>query len=138
MKSLVSRPLAGCLLVVAAVAVTAVAGCNNGVKKVTFHGTVKYDGQPLQSGQIRFVGPDGTPAGATIKSDGTFEVTDVVPGEVRVGITPTPRGSGGPGVPAQSRSEPLELPSKYQDPETSDLKYTITSDTKELSIDIPR
>jgi hypothetical protein len=136
MKSLVSRSLALCLLGLVAVAVVAVAGCDKSVKKATIHGTVTYKGQPLRSGFLKFVGPDGTPAGAPIKSDGTFIVTDVVPGEVKVGVVATPQGSGGPGASQEPKSAPVDLPVKYQDPETSGLKYTITSDTKELAIEI--
>lgn len=126
------------------VAVVAVAGCSGagGVKKVTVHGTVSYRGQPLRSGILKFIGPEGAYSAASIQSDGTFIITDVVPGEVKVGIMEAPQGSGSSSSPDEKKTSsgpktpPVSLPEKYREPETSGLTYTITSETKELPIDI--
>jgi hypothetical protein len=130
------------LLGLVTVAVMAVTGCSGqGVKKMTVHGTVSYKGEPLHSGHLKFIGPGDASAGAVIHSDGTFTMTDVVPGEVKVCVVDTPLSSGGPTVdgkkaPSEPKTPPLSLPEKYRDPEKSGLQYTITPDTKELAIDI--
>ncbi len=114
----------------------AVAGCSGtGVKKVTVHGTVSYKGQLLRSGILKFVGPEGATQAAVIQSNGTFIITDVVPGEVKVGVMEAPQGSR-PGSADEPKSPPVALPDKYRDPETSGVKYTITPETTELPIEI--
>ena len=95
MPTLFVRCLPGRLLVLAAVVVAAGSGCSGkGVKKVTVSGTVSYKGQKLQSGILKFVGPEGAYSAASIQSDGTYIMTDVVPGEVKVGVMEAPQGSG--------------------------------------------
>jgi hypothetical protein len=115
----------------------AAAGCSGGSKKVTIDGTVTYRGQPLSSGILRVVSEDGSFATAMVRPDGTFTLTDVVPGEIRVGIQEAPQGSAssdGKAGPAPARAP--SLPAKVKDPETSGLKYTITPGTSELKIEI--
>jgi hypothetical protein len=139
MTNILPRPFLGCLLGLVAIAA---AGCSGGgIKKVTVHGTVSYKGQPVRSGILKFVGPEGSYSAAVIQSDGTFVITDVVPGEVKVGIMESPQGSGS-SSPAESRASSapkapaVALPEKYREPTTSGLTYTITPDTKDLHIDL--
>src|SRR5262249_30756596 len=124
MSSYSSRWFAFGVLGLAAVAVAA-SGCG-GTKKVTVNGTVTYKGQKLTGGMLQFVGPKGTaPAAAQIQRDGTFIMSDVTPGEVKVGITPTPQSSppsGDKAAPGPKGVSPDELPEKYRDPEKSELK----------------
>jgi hypothetical protein len=134
-KTLMSCQRPGRLVGVVTVAVLAFAGCGpKGVKKVTVHGTVTYKGQPLRSGMLTFVGAEWN-SGAPIRQDGTFTITDVIPGEVKVGVMETPQGSRA-GSPDEPRSPPVSLPDKYRDPEKSGLRYTITPETTELPIEI--
>lgn len=123
----------------AALAFLAFAGCaDNSIKKVTVHGTVTYKGQPVRSGILKFIGPEGAYSAASLQPDGTFVITDVVPGEVKVGVMEAPQGSGsssGDEKPGP-KAAPVNLPEKYREPDTSGLKYTITPETKELAIDI--
>jgi hypothetical protein len=124
------------LVVLAAVAA---AGCAGGVKKVTVHGTVAYQGQPLQSGILKLLGSEGSVSAGMIQPDGTFTATDVVPGEVSVGVLEAPQSSGsssGEDRPAAAHRKPVSLPEKFRNPETSGVKYTITPDTKELAIEL--
>lgn len=114
-------------------------GCSQGgVKKQTIEGTVSYKGAPLKSGILRFVGASGAFATAPIREDGTFTVTDVVPGEVQVGIMEAPQSGGsssdGKGGGPKAKSPPL--PAKYKNPDQSGLKYTIGDDTKKLDIEL--
>jgi hypothetical protein len=116
------------------VAVAAAVGCG-GTKKVTVTGTVSYKGQPVTAGMVQFVGAPGTaPAGGLIKNDGTFTVTDVTPGEVKVSFLATPPSSKDP--PGPKVTTVGDLPEKYRDAEKSGLKYTITPDTTKLDIKI--
>jgi hypothetical protein len=133
MATFLSNRVTVCLLGLVMVALLAAIGCTNqGVQKLTVRGTVSYQGQPLQSGFLKFVGKDGAYSAANIQKDGKFTITDVVPGEVKVAVAEAPGGSkqgaGNPKGPS--------LPDKYRDPATSGLQYTITPETTELTIDI--
>jgi hypothetical protein len=123
----------------AAVILVAVAGCGEkGVQKVTINGTISYRGRPVSSGILRFVGPEGAYSAAVIQADGSFIITDVVPGEVKVGVMEAPQSSGsssGAQTPGP-KAPPVSLPEKYRDPENSGLTYTITPQTRQLDIEI--
>lgn len=131
MKTL-SRLLALGLLVAGA------AGCSKGgVQKATIDGTVTYKGEPVRSGILRVVGPGGEFATAPIRTDGTFTLTDVVPGEVRVGIMEAPRsGSSSDGSKTGAVPRAVPLPAKYKDPQNSGLKYTVDNGTRSLAIEL--
>jgi hypothetical protein len=139
MRTFSLRRFSGRLLTVAALALVAAVGCAKADKKVTVKGTVSYKGQPLKAGILKFVGPNGAYSAASIQPDGTFIVTDVVPGEVKVGVMEAPQSSGsssgGRSAPPKPPANPL--PAKYREPETSGLKYTIPPSDTELKIDIP-
>ena len=123
-----------------AVVVAIVPACSTeGIKKVTVSGTISYKGQPLQSGILKFVGPEGAYSAASIQSDGTYIITDVVPGEVKVGVM----GLRKVGIVFRARQTeaspkpaPSPCPRSTASPETSGVKYTITPETKELHIEI--
>ena len=91
-------------------------------------------------GILRVVGQDGSFATAPIQHDGTFTLTDVSPGEVKVGVMEAPQSSSSsdakPGAPGQTARRAAPLPAKVADPETSGLTYTITSNTRDLTIEI--
>lgn len=132
MKTLV-RLLAFGLLAVCAV------GCSKGgVKKATIDGTVTYRGEPLRSGILRVVGTGGEFATAPIRADGTFTLTDVVPGEVQIGITEAPQSGGGSSDGSKSGPAPrhVSIPTKYKDPQKSGLRYTVTDDSPPLNIEL--
>jgi hypothetical protein len=138
MTNLLSRHFPLRLLALVTVAALGVAGCDRAVKKVTIHGTVTYQGQPVRSGMLKFVGPGGATSGAVIQPDGSFIITDVVPGEVKVGVVQGPQSSGSSSGEegTKAKEPPVSLPDKYRDPETSGVSYTITPETKELPIEI--
>jgi hypothetical protein len=127
------------LVALAAAVLIAAPGCGDkGVKKVTVSGTVSYKGQKLQSGILKFVGPEGAYSAAAIQPDGTFVITDVVPGEVKVGVMEAPGGSGSSSGEKGSgpKAAPVSLPEKFREPDTSGVKYTITAETTELHIEL--
>ena len=129
------RFLAGFLGLVAIV--FSVSGCGTKDAKVTIRGTVSYKGQPLSSGMLQLVGRNGAPpSAASIQKDGTFIMTDVAVGEVSASILATPISKDRTGAKTTSNPKitPADLPEKYQDPEKSGLKYTITPNSCELDI----
>jgi hypothetical protein len=114
-----------------------VVGCSHGgVKKVTIAGTVTYKGEPLRSGILRVVSTGGEFATAPIRADGTFTLTDVVPGEVQVGIMSEPQSWSSSDGKGRSAPRPVPIPAKYQGPQTSGLKYTITGTSRPLAIEL--
>src|SRR5262245_26222910 len=101
-----------------------VVGCSKGgVKKVTIAGTVTYRGEPLRSGILRVVSTGGEFATAPIRADGTFTLTDVVPGEVQVGIMSEPQSFSSSDGKGRAAPRQVPIPAKYQDPQQSGLKY---------------
>jgi hypothetical protein len=113
---------------------------DGGVKKVTVSGAISHKGQPLRSGILQFVGPEGAYSAASIQPDGTYIITDVVPGEVKVGVMQAPQGSGsssGEQTPLAQQAAPVSLPDKYRSPDTSGITYTITDATSKLNIELP-
>lgn len=128
-------------------------GCGGGGDKpFTIQGSVSLQGKPLTSGVVHFMGPGDRIATANIKPDGTFVASDMLPGEVKVRIIEDPGavgakgpmygGSGSPtfgadGKPIAPKAAPVErvlIPKKYQDVSTSGLAYTITPETKGLTV----
>ncbi|HYH69573.1 MAG TPA: hypothetical protein VD866_33060 [Urbifossiella sp.] len=102
-------------------------------------GTVTYKGQPLQSGTVRVVGANNEVAFAVVHKDGSFILTDVPPGEVKVGVIQgnEPRNVGdSSGKKAERPGKPVVvLPKKFHDPETSGFTTTVAPDTTRLDID---
>lgn len=118
-----------------------VLGCGgSATNKITVSGTVSYKGEPVASGLLQFTGENNAYYGAaSLLPDGSYIMTDVVPGEVKVSIMPAPGGSGSS---SGEKSKPApklraELPDRYRSPQTSGLKYPINPDTRELKIEIP-
>ncbi|HEY1378382.1 MAG TPA: hypothetical protein VGF55_16405 [Gemmataceae bacterium] len=95
--------------------------CGCGRSTSTFGGKVTFQGQPVTSGVIYFLGPAPKMqmGMGTIRDDGTYVATDVPVGEVRVSF------------------QAPKLPAKYADPNTSGLVYTITSGMTSLDISVP-
>lgn len=130
----------GRLFALAAVAALASLGCSGkGIKKVTVNGTVSHKGQKLESGILKFSGPAGFYSAAEIQPDGTYIMTDVVPGEIKVGVVQGPQSMGDSSgqAPASPPKPQVEIPAKYQDPETSGVTYTVTDSTSKLDIELP-
>jgi hypothetical protein len=126
---------------VALVVAVGVLGCGgNATNKITVSGTVSYKGEPVTSGLLQFTGENnGYYGAANLLPDGSYTMTDVVPGEVKVSIMQTPGGSGSSsGEKSKPAPKPqAELPDKYRSPQTSGLKYPIKPDTTQLKIEIP-
>jgi hypothetical protein len=127
-----------CVPVVAAVLALGCGGAK-GERVREVRGTVSYKGQPLDSGTVRVVGANNEVAFATVQTDGSFILTDVPPGEVKIGVLQ----GGGPqsvgdssGKKAEKAARPaVVLPKQFHDPETSGFTRTIEPGTTKLDID---
>jgi hypothetical protein len=97
-------------------------GCSD-AKRVAIHGSVSYQGTPVAAAIVKVYGPGDNPAMAYVR-DGAFRMTDVTPGEVKVTVEPDPSAKA------------TAIPKKYASLKTSDLVYTITSSTRDLTIDL--
>jgi hypothetical protein len=122
-----------------AATLTLLAGCGGKPTKkvVTVTGTVSYNGQQVKSGIIKFVAPNGDLAVAMIGPDGRFIITDVVPGEQKVGYMGGPVGSGGPdGTKTASAEKPVAVPGKFGDPEKSGVSVTVPDSGGEVKVEL--
>jgi len=128
------------LLVLAGLAICS--GCS-GRKNTTIKGKVTYQGAPVSVGAIYFHGSNDQVAMGNLDSDGRFTATDVPLGEVRVSLQVRDPGvygqgmMGAPGGAAKNQEGPprvTSIPVKYADPNSSGLKYSIDSTTKEIEV----
>jgi hypothetical protein len=110
-----------------AATLTLLAGCGQPTKKmVTVTGTVTYGGQTLKSGIVKFLAPNGDFATANIGADGQFTMTDVVPGEQKVGYVGGPMTSGSSdGSRSVPTEKPVSVPVKFGDFQTSGVTVTV-------------
>jgi hypothetical protein len=139
------------LLLLALSATVTTFGCGN---NATITGTVKYKGNPLKGGNVSFIHSDGTTVGSPIAEDGTYTITKMRAGDVKITVetsTLKPRGGrqgGASQVPAGKEAPGgymgagdggknyVEIPTKYETPETSGLTYTVKSGKQEHPIDL--
>ena len=94
-------------------------GC--GPSTSTFTGKVTYQGQPITTGVIYFLGPAPKMqmGMGTIQDNGIYIATDVPIGQVRVAL------------------QSPKIPGKFSDPNKSELVFTITAKMTSLDIAIP-
>jgi hypothetical protein len=128
-------------------------GCGPGKGTVT--GKVIFKGQPLKGGSVTFV-PDkqgSQSVNGQIAEDGTYTVTGVAAGPVKITVEtqsakpggPPPRAFAGGKSPypendpnAASRGSKdryVAIPDKYQNPDASGLTYTVKAGSQ--TYDIP-
>lgn len=128
-------------------------GCGS---KGAISGKITYQGKPLSAGsRVMFYDEKGSVFAADIQSGGSYTVDKVTPGPVQISfyvpppISQTkqkliPRVSkdlqlpGGvtPKKDIGATAETTPLPSKYKDPKTSGITYTVTSGKQEHNIDL--
>lgn len=141
-----------------AVVVALAAGCGD-IPRSRLHGTVTVGGKPLTGATVIFVGSDSMTYLADLKPDGSYEVTGVPRGAVRVSVQkaphrPPPRPNPSPAQAAAKgvRDEKAEAPpapppvpagptgpavaAKYGDPNTSELTFELTQADQEWSVDL--
>ena len=132
-------------------------GCGAPLSEI--HGTVRHQGKPLASGTIILVASDNKTHPADIGKDGTYRVSGVARGPVRVsviveGARPKPRPDPKPGDELgnkEARAEddskmgrkpvaplaPSPIAPKYSEAKSSGLRFTATDAVQEYSPDLP-
>jgi hypothetical protein len=106
-------------------------------KTVEVSGTVTLDGKPLSEGTVNFSSSStGDAAIAQLKEGGRFLFGNgVLPGTYRVTITgPVNNTPPAPGVTPPVLK--FQIPSKYSDPATTDLKATVTTEVSDFKFDL--
>ncbi len=120
-----------------AATLTLLAGCGKPTKKmVTVTGTVTYNGQQLKSGIVKFVAPNGDFATGNIGPDGQFTVTDVVPGEQKVGYVGGPMSAGSSDGSKNAADKGVSVPPKFSDPQTSGVTVTVPETGGAVTIEL--
>jgi hypothetical protein len=115
------------------------AGCGGGTGDLT--GRVTYKGRPVAIGAVVFVGPDGLPHYAGLRPDGSYAITGVPPGELKLGVnSPSPTAAtalaaAGPAKvkgraadaapPAADVALWFPIPPHLGNPATSQIKTTV-------------
>ena len=131
------RLFPACALGLIASLLAMASGCDKGIKRINVSGTVTYEGKPVTSGLLKFSGPNGAYSAAVLGDGGKYSITDVVPGETKIGVMESPQGSGSSsGAKSGPAAAPVSLPEKFRDPEKSGVKYLITAEMKELNIEL--
>lgn len=118
----------------AALLLTILAGCG-GSQSGNVSGIVTFQGQPMPGGSIYFysLAADGKVSDqktAQIGGDGAYSIAKVPVGDVKITVQAPPGALEADltkkgGMPKRAAS-PVTLPTKYQNVEQTDLKYTVT------------
>ena len=114
-------------------------GCGKTVKRRAIEGTVKFDGKPIDKGQIQFVPVKGGPSAGTDIINGQYKLEGPRgPGIGQYKIEITAYRAGRPGqidaVTKQRETEMIQyIPSKYN--ENSELVRDITEAEESMTLD---
>jgi hypothetical protein len=134
-------------LLMTAVGLTVVAGCGPSYGTIT--GTVTFNGQAVTDGQVSFLAQDGTIVTSMIDSNGRYRIPQIPVGPAKITVYPptdmaavgeTIKNLGkekGKGPPKLNAPPPAksDIPSRYSDPNTSNL--TVEVRRGEMTFDIP-
>ena len=120
-------------------------GCGASTGAVS--GTVTYKGNPVTSGEVSIIVAEGPSRSAQITPEGTYSMTGVPPGDVTIIVVaskiisetpPKPPSADGTDVkplPIKMRTVSL-VPQKYNEPSTSDLKFTIKGGSQTIDLEL--
>lgn len=126
------------LLLTLSAALLVVAGCGGGADTATVHGSVTFEGQPVEYGIIDFTLANGNGFSAPIES-GEYSVTKGATGEATVRFTAQPK------PPEVSSREELEQMAGQKQPPVKPIppdhpkqgtKVTISSGSNQLDFDL--
>jgi hypothetical protein len=133
------------VLVAALLGASASLGC--GSKTATVSGTISYKGEKLGNGNVTFVGDKGQAAASPIKADGTYSMTNVPLGTVKIKVETIPPAEGssqnrmGVDMPDMKGKEKdlgkyVKIPDRYKDSEKSGLTYQVKPGKHKHNIDL--
>ena len=123
-----------------AATLTLLAGCGGKPTKkmVTVTGTANYNGQQITNGIVKFVAPNGDYNTASILPDGKFIMSEVVPGEQKVGFVIGPvnvGSSGGAADATKPAPKPVALPARFSEPQTSGVTVLVPEEGGEIVVE---
>src|SRR5262249_31093571 len=128
-------------------------GC--GTRTATVSGKVDYNGKLLKGGDVTFVSTTGKPSRSTrIKEDGTYTISDVPVGKVKICVDTQslnpggkirapkykpPPGQTAPGGLGSDNTEDMAkrfmpIPQQYSNPDKTDLTFEVKSGSNEHDI----
>ena len=115
-------------------------GCAD--SKSELKGKVTYKGALLNSGSILFQCESGPVENAQIQGDGTYVISGLPKGKAKVSVTvPQPPQPGPDGVitnePGTYEPNPVLIPNKYSNVDTSGLTVDIKDAQQTYDIDLP-
>ena len=119
-----------------------VAGCSRSAPTGDVSGVVRFDGNPLPSGTVAFVGEDGRSKSAMIQGDGTYHISKAPAGPVKITVQTFPPSPGvvPPDTPPASVKQAslryVQIPEHYSDHTRSGLTYTVEPGTQTHDIDL--
>jgi hypothetical protein len=113
----------------------ALTGCGGASNKTHLTGKVIYKDAPVTGGTIKLYSSPENPFTIQIKPDGTFDVEDAPPGEMKVAIEtdsvfvppPAPAGSSAAQATANMPKK-VKIPAKYNKPDTSGVTWNTTTE----------
>jgi hypothetical protein len=129
----------GFVAVIFAAAVIAGLGCGDRPRS-RVHGRVTYQNKPLAGAIITFFAADGSTYNTDARADGSYDVSGIPRGSVRISVqVPPPRSRPRPDpVPGKAAVPPpvadsstaagsVSIPAKYGSPESSELAFELTA-----------
>lgn len=148
------------VLVAAAVAAAVVlTGCSGDVPRGRVHGTIKLNGKPLTGATVIFLAKDNKTHVLALKPDGSYEVTGVALGPVKVsvqvdaprsavkgefdppssaakGVTDEKAGKAPPSAEPKAKADGVRIPAQYADADKSGLSFELKGADQEWSVDL--
>jgi hypothetical protein len=146
------------LLVASVLSLPLLSGCGSDVPRGRIHGTIHYQGKPLNDATVIFIASDKKTHLATLKADGSYEVSGVAYGAIQVSLQhDAPRSSvkGEHDVPSSQSKGVVDekagkapvtresnspnrptLPARYRDSAQSGLQFELSEPNKEWSVDL--
>jgi hypothetical protein len=115
------------------------AGCGRSTGNVS--GTVKFLGKPLTAGTITFYDKDNRTASSAISPTGTYEVTQVGSGPVKVAVAlplaiPFAGPGGGDSLLTTPQGKGPAVPPRYFDPAQSGLGFEVVAGNQTHDFDL--
>ncbi len=98
-------------------------------------GKVTFNGEPLPGGMVTFIPENGKAEGVRIAEDGSYKVTNIPVGPVRITVTTqAPVKFPGSKEPFEPLGKYVPIPARYREAETSGLALEVKkgSQTQDL------
>jgi hypothetical protein len=110
-------------------------------------GKVRFQGDVLPSGTVKFLCVDSRSVSAGIATDGTYRMDSLAAGPARISVLSHPRVPRGlqkaPAIPGEpprkavaSEPQSVVVPIRYGNPETSGLTYVVQKGVQNHDLDL--